>query len=166
MKPSTINEQDFITAYTMYADAILRYCFFKLYDREKAKDVVQEAFIKTWQYLADGKKIDNLRAFIYKVAHNLCINELKRNKPASLEEMQDLTGYEPADTKTSSETSSEISLLMSRLKQLKPADQELISLRYISDLPVSEIAKILDEAPNTVSVRIKRALETLRNLYI
>ena len=75
----------FSDAYEEYKDAIFRHCYFHTFDREQAKDAMQETFIKTWQYLESGHKIDNLRAFLYKVATNLIINAARKKKSVSLE---------------------------------------------------------------------------------
>lgn len=160
---STIDEDAFIAAYDEYAEAIFRYCYFRVHDRERARELMQETFTKAWEYLQKGKEIDTVRAFLYRVAHNVCVNEVIRAKPYSLEEMQEKIGYDPTDEVTSSpERDAEVALLMARLSELRPKDQELLTLRYLNGLLVSEIAETLGEAPNTVSVRIKRALEELR----
>ena len=46
--------------------------------------------------------------------------------------------------------------------QLPPEYREVILMRYYQDLPVKEIAGILKQRPNTVSVRLKRAREMLK----
>ena len=158
-----IDEQAFIAAYDEYAEAIFRYCYFRIYDRERARELMQETFTKAWEYLQKGNEIENLRAFLYKVAHNVCVNEAIRSKPYSLEEMQEKIGYDPADEDMSSpERDAETALLMTRLGELRPKDREVLTLRYLNGLPVTEIAEASGEAPNTVTVRIRRALDELR----
>jgi DNA-directed RNA polymerase specialized sigma24 family protein len=56
-------EQDFIKHYNQHSDAIFRHCFYRVYDRETALDLVQETFAKTWAYLATGHEVKNIRAF-------------------------------------------------------------------------------------------------------
>lgn len=158
-----IDETAFIAAYDEYAEPIFRYCYFRVHDRERAGELMQETFMRAWEYLQKGKEVGNLRAFLYKVAHNVSVNEIVRAKPYSLDEMQENIGYDPVDTAGSSpEQDAEVSLLMKRLSELRPKDQELLTLRYLSGLPVAEIAQALGEAPNTITVRIRRALDELR----
>lgn len=158
-----VDEQAFIAAYDEYAEAIFRYCYFRVYDRERARELMQETFARAWEYARSGKRIENLRAFLYRVAHNVCVNEVLRAKPFSLEEMQELVGYDPVDTRARSpEEDAELALLLARMSELRQSDRELLTMRYLDGQPVTEIAEQLSESPNTISVRIKRALEELR----
>ena len=52
-------QRQFLKAYDELSDALFRRFFFKLSDREKALDLVQEVFTKTWLYLSEGKEIQN-----------------------------------------------------------------------------------------------------------
>jgi RNA polymerase sigma-70 factor (ECF subfamily) len=73
MKLSSANKQlqkEFEKAYDLYADAIFRHCYLRVSDRELAKDLMQETFMKTWEYLASGKDIDDVRPFLYRTALN------------------------------------------------------------------------------------------------
>ena len=157
------SEEAFIAAYDDYADAIFRFCSFQVHDRERARDLMQDTFARTWTYLESGKEVENLRAFLYKTARNLCINESVRSKAYSLEEMQQVSGFDPEDTQVPSpEDTAENVILLKHLGDLDSAAQEVLTLRYMNGLAVNEIGEILGLAPNTVSVRIHRALEELR----
>lgn len=158
-----VDEKTFISAYDSYADAIYRYCYFKVYDRERARELMQETFFKAWEYLQKGKEIENLRAFLYRTAHNLCVNEVLKNKPLSLDEMRENIGYDPEDHKqVSPEREGEAALMMTKLAGLADNEREVLQLRYVEGLPVKDIADALGEAPNTISVRIHRALARLK----
>lgn len=158
-----ITEKAFIRAYDELADDIFRFCAFRLYDREKARDVMQDTFTKTWVYVQAGNEIENLRAFLYKTARNLSTNEMVRSSAFSLDEMQQVAGYDPEDQVSETpEDIAEASVLMSHLAELDPSSQEVLTLRYMNGLAVKEIGEILGEAPNTISVRIHRAIEELK----
>lgn len=158
-----ITEKAFIEAYDEYADEIFRFCAFRINDRERARDIMQDAFTRTWAYIIAGNEIENLRAFLYKTARNLCTNEQVRSKSFSLDEMQDASGYDPEDKQTESpEDIAEASVLRAHIAALDEAAQEVITLRYMNGLAVNEIGEILGEAPNTVSVRIHRAIQELK----
>jgi len=158
-----IDEEKFISVYDENADAIFRYAYFRLYDRERAKEVMQEAFMKTWEYLQSGKKISNVRAFLYRTAHNLSVNEAVRHKFFSLDEMREVAGFDPEEVRQNTpDTEAEYRLVLAKIGELDPADRDVLLMRYVEGLPVSEIAEALDEAPNTVSVRIHRAIGKLR----
>ena len=83
----TDKEQQFLEAHTQHSDAIFRYCYYRVFDREKAKDYVQETYLRTWKYLAEGRKVDNIRAFLYRTATNLIIDESRKKKATSLDQI-------------------------------------------------------------------------------
>lgn len=78
--------------YNEHIDALYRYAFFKLQSQEEeAIDIVQDAFYKLGIEIANGKKIENPKAFLYKCISNKIIDFYRKNKPVSLE--QELENY-------------------------------------------------------------------------
>lgn len=156
-------EAAFLEAYDQYADAIFRYLAFRIYDRDRARELMQETFTKAWEYIRTGKEIEQYRPFLYRVAHNLSVNEALRTKPLSIDALYEDGSYDPADSAARSpEEEAEVQEVLRALSALSDEEQSLMTLRYIEGLPVKEIAKLLGVPPNTVSVRIHRALARLR----
>src|SRR3989344_9327840 len=90
-------EDLFAEAYEQYANEIFRHCYYRAHDRERALELMQETFMRTWEYIAAGHDIDNVRAFLYRSASNLVINDARRKKlrkEESLEQMQEETGFD------------------------------------------------------------------------
>lgn len=162
MKPSDKITQEFIEGYDQYADGVFRYCFFKLSNRESAKDIVQETFVKTWQYIREGKDIGNLKAFLYKVARNLVIDEYRKQKTGSLDDLQE-GGFDVA-TKEDMTVSTEVDIVFEAVEKLEPHYREVIVMRFVHDLSPKEIADILGENENAVSVRLNRAVKKTQDL--
>jgi len=159
-----IDERAFIRAYDEYADAIFRYIVVRVRDREIAKELMQETFMKTWTYMRAGNEIGNLRAFLYKVAHNTSMSALIKGKTESLDALADAHGYDaPDEQAVSPEDASEHRLLREQLELLDEASRDTLVLRYMNGLPVKEIAKMRGEDAGAVSVRIHRALKTLQS---
>src|SRR6185369_164461 len=89
-------EREFLEAYDTYADALYKHCFFRVYSATRAEELVQDTFMKTWDYLAKGKDIENLRAFLYKTANNLIIDYSRKKREISLEQqLAENPGWEP-----------------------------------------------------------------------
>src|SRR5689334_6788969 len=90
-------QQQFLSAYDSYSAAIYRHCFFRVYSKTRAEELVQETYARVWQYLMQGKTVDNIRAFLYRVANNLVIDESRKKKEESLEVLMDKSpGFEPS----------------------------------------------------------------------
>ncbi len=159
-------EEFFLKGYNDYSDAIFRHISFRVFDRDRAKDILQDTFSRTWEYLSKGRQIDNLRAFLYRVANNLIIDESKKETHASLEDIVEAGGQFENIVKT--EEALSISLeykeTVGLLKRLDEDYRKVVVMRYIEELSVKEIAQILGVSENLVSVRLNRAFNKLRNL--
>jgi|SRR3989344_1335101 len=160
-------EKEFTSAFERYSDALYRHCYFRTYSRERARDVVQETFLKTWDYVRAGNSIDNLRAFLYQVATNIIIDEsrkLKNVREVSLETLQE-KGFDLEDHKAGKiEDTIEAQMLLPVLDELDEKYREAVMFRYIDNLMPREIAEITGENENVISVRIHRGLKQLRKL--
>jgi RNA polymerase sigma-70 factor (ECF subfamily) len=157
-------KQNFIEAYEDYSDDIFRFCYYKLYfDRELAKDFMQKTYTKTWDYLSKGKKIDNLRAFLYKTARNLIIDYHRKNKEDSLDSILE-SGVQFSSREQDFGADIDQEKYKKLVFELDEKYQEAVMLRYIEELQPQEIAEIVDASVNTISVRIHRGLKKLRNL--
>lgn len=146
-------------AYEAFSDAIFRHCYFRIFNRERAKELMQETFMRTWKELAGGKSIENLRAFLYRVANNLIIDEARKKKEISLEKMQE-EGFDLAGRDRGQAIEAGEALLLAR--RLDSKYRNAVLMRYIDDFSPKEIAEIVGESENTVSVRIHRGLKQLK----
>jgi len=158
------NKQRLTNAYVEHSSALLRYCFFKVSNREKALDLVQETFTRTWQYLMNGNTIENIKPFLYTTARHLVIDEYRKKKVVSLDALTEL-GLEPKlHTEENFYASSDVSRVMECVNLLPETYSSIITMRYVKDLSVQDIARIVNKSENVVSVRIHRGLGKLRTL--
>jgi RNA polymerase sigma-70 factor (ECF subfamily) len=155
-------EQNFTDAYNSYGDAIFRFCFFRIYDRERAKEIMQEVFMRTWDYQTRGNRIKNIRAFLYTTARNIIIDESRKQKDISLELLQN-SGFEPVDKLDLAHLSEQMDMLET-IHRLDEKYKEAIILRYVDGFSIKEIARIIGESENVISVRIHRGLKQLREI--
>lgn len=161
-------EEQFATAYDQYADAIFRHCYFRLFDRERGKELMQEVFLKTWEYVARGNVIENVQAFLYRTANNLIIDEVRRRKKrttVSLEEMQEAgIDFGTDDDARAMVRRVDEGRILAVLQKIEKPYRDVLVMRYIDELPPAQIAEILGESPNAVSVRINRGMKKLQAL--
>lgn len=156
-------EQEFLKAYDQFADAIFRHCVFRVSDRESAKDITQGTFVRLWDYMSQGKKVDNMRAMLYRIANNLIIDEYRKRKYDSLDKMRDEEGFDIGfEIKRDIEAKDEYSQAMGLLERLPEKHRETLVMRHIDGLSIKEIAHLTHESENVISVRIHRAIEKLK----
>lgn len=156
---------EFLAAYDAFADAIFRHCYMRVSDRDRAKDFMQETFTRAWQYIAEGGRVGNIRAFLYRVANNLIIDESRKKKATSLDALQE-EGFEPAAAEDDGavEMKMDTERILAFVERVASPYREALLMRYVDGFSVKEIADIVGETANTVSVRIHRGVKMLKHL--
>ena len=160
-------EQEFLAAYEKESNALFRHCVARVRDRELAKDIVQETFTRTWDYLRKGKEVEHLRAFLYRTLHNAIVDAMRKKRVSSLDAMYEEDAYEPVDESPEipAEVREEIGEAIELLTSLDEMYSAVITMRYIDELTPREIAMILNVSENVVSVRLHRGIKQLRGLW-
>ena len=142
-------EKNFLQLYEDFAEPVVRHCYFRLSNREQ---------------LVSGEKIMNLKAFVYRVANNLIIDNYRKKKDSSLDELQ-AGGFDPGvDDHENIMSMIAGKELVQLLDGLDDKYRQVIVMRYVDDLAPREIAGIVGETENTVSVRLHRGLHKERDL--
>lgn len=159
-------EASFAQYYDQYSDAIFRYCLYQTSNREKALDLTQDTFIKTWEYLSSGSKVENIKAFLYKVANNLIIDYRRKKKSESLDQMMEkgLDIGNGINDVEQAENIYEKNTILQAMNQLEEKYRNVLTLRFIENLSVKEIAKVLKKTENNISVRIHRGIQKLKEI--
>lgn len=160
------NTQRFMEAYDASSDDLYRHTLFRISDGEAAKEIVQEAFMKTWEYVARGNQVDEFRPFLYRVVHNLIVDHLRRRRPTlSLDELS-LEGFDVGKGgKEDEEGKIDAKQLLVMLDEMDTSSREALVMRYVDDLSIPEIASLTGEKENAISVRLHRAIKKLKELY-
>jgi len=160
-----ISENQFLEAYDQHADAIFRFCYFRISDREKAKDLTQETFMKGWKYISEGNKVKEIKSFLYRVAGNLIIDEYRKNKSSSLDNLME-KGFDPEIKDLNLQNVNCMFDIDKVLTNIDKDTRDLVIMRYIDELSIPEIAKVINQTENNVSVKIHRAMASLKKFNI
>src|SRR3989344_8856216 len=161
---SMTGKTEFLDAYDRYADALYRHCFFRVFSKARAEELTQETFMKAWEYLAEGKEVQHVRAFLYRIANNLLIDESRKKKEVSLDALlEESNAFEPSyGGENDMERKVLIHEVIEGFKCLDRDERTVLVMRYLDDLDPKEIAEILGMTANNVSVRMNRALKKVR----
>lgn len=115
-------------------EKIYRYCYFKLHHQQMAEDITQETFLRFLEnsnYCEKGQKI----RYLYTIAHNLCVDTYRAKQEELLED-ELLTEDKEDEILTGIAVKEAVS-------RLAKEEQELLLLRYVNEVPVSDICSIL-----------------------
>ncbi|TYQ16109.1 UNVERIFIED_CONTAM: RNA polymerase sigma-70 factor (ECF subfamily) [Acetivibrio alkalicellulosi] len=122
-----------------------------------ALDICQDTFLKVFSSFDTLKDISKFRAWINRILINKCNDHFRKNKRLTFVDYIESEGF------IESGTDENIDLLKS-LSCLKDDTRVVLTLRYFQDLPLKEIADILDIPEGTVKSRISNGLKELRKL--
>jgi RNA polymerase sigma-70 factor (ECF subfamily) len=159
---------DFDEWFREHRPTVYRYVRFRLATREAAEDVTSEVFMKALRAL---DRYDPTRAsprtWLLRIARNAVTDHLRslRRRSSlhvSLDRVPDLV----ADVPTQEERvlrEERIEMILNANRSLRPADQEILSLRYGAGFNNQEIAEALGISGNAVAVRVHRALARLKD---
>ncbi len=157
-------KESFIEAYNEHADALFRYAISHVSDREVSKDLVQESFFKTWNYISKGGVVDNLKAFLFRTLKNLVIDYYRLKRHQSLDILLE-DGFEPEeDVSFSIEDYADSHIAMDALDNLPVEYKDVIIMRYVQGFSFGEIASVTGEEANAVTVRHHRAIKKLKSI--
>ncbi len=136
----------------------------KTSDRNKALDIAQDTFAKAWEYAAKGEPVLNMRALLYRIAHNLIVDSYRKKSSSSLDKMME-EGFDYGANNTEQMTDRlDAHEVMKLVDQIDPKYRDVVMWRYIDELSVKEIADITGDTENTISVRIHRGIEKIKDL--
>jgi RNA polymerase sigma-70 factor, ECF subfamily len=133
-----------------------------LRDPERARDAVQDAFVRAWKDLPGLRDPDRFEAWLYRLLVNACYDELRRARRRSVEvELTPMDHPFVADETAAMVERDEIERAFRRLD----VDQRVVvALHYYLDLPLPEVAQALDVPLGTAKSRLHRALASLRRM--
>ena len=125
-------------------------------DADIAEDMVQEAFIKTWEHLDSGREISNFRAFIYKCVRNGCLTYLSEQENKFGEELIPDVAEEEIDT------SFRDARIWKAIDELPEKCREIFLMSKRDGYSNEEIADELGISVKTVKNQMTKAFSRLR----
>ena len=167
-----MDSQAFERAFEAHSDELFRHASMRMSDRERALELTQECFLRAMEYTRKGQTIADMRPFLYRTLRHLIIDEYRRKKSVSLEALSELGETDPESLLPADESNTleaavgrfEGVRVLAAVKRLPDAYAEVIDMRYVEGLTPREIANIIGESENAVSVRVHRALKKLREM--
>jgi len=160
---ATQSEEGFMELYTMYAERVLRFLLVKTGHKPLAEDLAQETFISVMRslpkYRDHGKPFSH---WLLTIANNHVRMHFRKKRPEPIGDEQLVSVFNEAVGSYSVEDNAQIRIdVLAGMRMLSENDQQLLHLKYIEDLPNTEIARICGISANACTVRIHRALGRL-----
>ena len=148
-----------------YGMALHRYVTAIVGDAHLAEDIVAETYVRMLERIGDYRVTGApFRAWLYRIAHNLAINAVTRDRSThdDLTLLRTEASYgNPAEVFEREETHA---ALRQALKTLTDEQQQVLLLRFVAQLPVAEVAQQLQRSEGAVKQLQLRALRALGRL--
>jgi RNA polymerase sigma factor (sigma-70 family) len=144
-----------------YYNDIYTYCYRRLDNKHDAQDVTQEVFLHFCRNFDSYTQRGKCKNYLYVIAHNLCINAMKKQTPIPLE---DVERKSPCDDDVAVDRFEAADCIESALNELPKEPKEVILLRFYHDFKLKEIAQIMDSGLSITKYRLNHGIKTLSKL--
>ncbi|MED3876945.1 RNA polymerase sigma factor [Lysinibacillus capsici] len=148
-----------------YNKDVYRTCYYMLRNAQDAEDLCHDVFVTVFRQ--NWRSVEHTRAWILRIAMNQCLNLLKR-KQAQLKKVSQV---QLLQEQTTASVKSVDTIVLEKaaeeewealLRQLPEKLMAVVTLRYIGELSLVEIAETLKIPVGTVKSRLHKALKIMR----
>ncbi len=122
-----------------------------------AEDAVQEVFVRAYNGLRSNDRELALRAWLYRIAHNRCIDEIRRPAPIATEAIEDLSTAPAQDLQARIEQRDALRRLIADVRRLPEQQRSALLMRELGGMPYADVAEALDVSVPAVKSLLVRA---------
>lgn len=167
IQPVTRPARSLEEAFAHHQSELLGTLFYLVGNLEDARDALQEAFLKCWKHQDQVAGVQNLKAWIFRIALNtgrdLRETAWRRKRQGLPEDENSLAGHEQRPDEIA-EHDERLRRLRDAMQQLRDEEKEVFLLRQNGELTYDEIAETLGIPSGTVKTRMRLALSKLREV--
>ena len=164
------DSQAFADFYDKNIDDIYRFIYFKVGRKDDANDLSSLVFLKTWEHLQKNGLKDSvtLRALVYKIARNVVIDHYRNSRPDDLSLDDENNKIDVVDENYNLEEEvsdrDDYEKMLHKMMELKNEYREILIMRFVNELSLSEIANISGKKSVNVRVLLHRAIKALKDI--
>jgi len=153
--------------YKRFNEKIYRYCTRLLNDSEMASDATQDVFVKIKDRLLKLKSPATFSSWLYRVAHNHCMDVLKSKKHnyTILDyKIHEIESYN-YDYEKHSHQENHLSKLNQFMNGIPSKDKELLEAKYIERRSIIDLMETYNLSESAVKMRLSRARQKVKKLF-
>ena len=153
--------------YDLYSDALFAYAFKQVGKSQVAEDLVAETFSRFLRALErGGGPKEHLRAYLYRITHNLITDSYRREPPPPLELNEELLPEEGTDPISIVAEIQNAERVRNALRLITPEQSQVITLRFLEGWSGLEIAQALDKSLGSIKALQHRGLAALQRILL
>lgn len=138
-------------------------------NQEVAEEIVADTFSKLWERKAYFESELKIKSFLYITTRNACFDYIRsasKKQSSRLEELDGELVLKETDALTHLIHAELIQSLIEQVQYLPPRQRSVFNLFYLEGMSTEEICATLDCTPNAVFVAKKKAMRTIRKLFV
>ncbi len=155
----------------LYWNEVYGFMLKRTENEHDAEDIAIETFAKAFDKISVYNSEYGFNTWLIAIAKNVHIDMLRKKKSSlfvDIDEENDGPAFDIADDTPSAEDEliieQNLSQLLQCIKQLKPAYQEVIQMRYFQEMSYQEMADALNEPLNNIKIKLLRAKKLLAEI--
>ncbi len=153
-------ENIFSELYTKYRKLVYCVCFSIVKNNENSDDITQIVFSKIWSMDTSNLPKSSEASWLYSITKNETLNYLRKNRNTF--ELEDI--YNITDEDVNINKLLDYDSYNKLISKLNKKEQEIISLKILSNLSFKEISQVLNEPVGTIKWRYYKSIHTLKIL--
>ena len=163
----------FNTLVEKYQKSVHALVWRKIGDFHYAEEITQDTFLRAYQNLSTLRNPSQFLGWLYVIASRLCLNWLRKQKPAmQLQSLEDTPMEEVAksayaryilEQRETEATEHRFEIVKKLLEKLPESERTVMTLYYLGEMTTKEIGKFLGVSAETIRTRLHRARKRLRD---
>ena len=154
--------------YDFYSEKLYRFLYLKLPTAHDAEDITADSFLRTWQYLREGKQVTSMQAFLYQTARNLVVDFYRKRGGITVEPLDDyevvIADRVDLTLEEKMALKGDMASIEEGLRKIKDSFREVIVLHYLNELSIKEISRIVGKSSGATRVMLHRGIKTLKTV--
>ena len=145
--------------YRLYEKPLTNYLYRLSSNRARAEDLLQDSFLRLWKAAPTYEPTAKVSTYVFRIAHNLFLNDAARRREKALESMEAETRSDPASDLNRREVQSQV---QRAVEALPDGEREVLLLSEYNGFKYAEISEILGIPVGTVKSRMFSAVQRLK----
>jgi RNA polymerase sigma-70 factor (ECF subfamily) len=159
------DEEAFGKLFDILSEPVYRFIYMRVSHKETAEDLLSLTFIKTWKNILKYQERSDAKftTWLFQISHNIVRDYWRsQKKEVPIEEYMEKEYTD--NTEELFDTNMQIGKLKESLQLLSENYQNVLTLRFINQLSVQEVADVMGKSNGTVRVMQVRAIKALRKI--
>lgn len=164
---ATSDKRYFGVIYERYHDKVYHCCLGILKQETQANDLTQDIMLIVLENLPQLRNGSLLSFWIYRISKNAALKAAKTGARQRTDEISEAFDYVAEEDGGADlmETEMKLAFVRRALRELKPADREIVELKYLQDASVRDLQLKTGLSMSAIKMRLLRARQQIMNTY-